>query len=100
MNKPQNLNKLKKNRSTGLVIFGLIAVAFSFPIYYVLKMQDKKPLEGNLPKGSGIRGSFLNSGSRDMGRDDKVYKNSMKEKGVTPSQQKQQHQQNQPPLQQ
>ncbi|GAM19680.1 hypothetical protein SAMD00019534_028550 [Acytostelium subglobosum LB1] len=65
-----NSNLKRRNVWVGLGIVGFIALAFAYPIYFVQsKQKQKKNPDGTLIMGrnASIRGTFLNSGSRDIG---------------------------------
>ncbi|EFA83108.1 hypothetical protein PPL_03898 [Heterostelium album PN500] len=60
---PKNLKN--RNLRIGLVITGFIALAFSYPIYFVVSHQkQKRDPNDAYSRNASIRGTFLNAGSR------------------------------------
>ncbi|KAM9973878.1 hypothetical protein ACTFIW_007540 [Dictyostelium discoideum] len=79
-NKSNNIknNLQRRNKLFAFGILGVIGLGLLFPLYYITSKQDKQKIE-KYSKGSGVRGSFLNSGSSDVGKDTTTYKNNYEE---------------------
>ncbi|EGC33997.1 hypothetical protein DICPUDRAFT_153869 [Dictyostelium purpureum] len=73
----QNQRRVR-NKTLAFAILSVIGLGLLFPLAYINLMQDKPTIE-TYPKGSGVRGSFLNSGSNDIGKESKRYKNNYEE---------------------
>ncbi|KAF2072929.1 hypothetical protein CYY_005751 [Polysphondylium violaceum] len=68
----------KSNKIIGFALFGVISAAFIYPYIYINKKLEKPPVEKYVA-GSNLRGGFVNSGSRDMGKDNTKYNNNYAE---------------------
>ncbi|KAM9992068.1 hypothetical protein ACTFIZ_012716 [Dictyostelium cf. discoideum] len=68
----------RRNKLFAFGILGVIGLGLLFPLFYITSKQDKKKID-KYSKGSGVRGSFLNSGSSDIGEDTTKYKNNYEE---------------------
>ncbi|KAN0014416.1 hypothetical protein ACTFIU_000734 [Dictyostelium citrinum] len=68
----------RRNKFVAFGILGVIGLGLLFPLYYITSKQDKPKIE-KYSKGSAVRGSFLNSGSTDIGKDSTRYKNNYEE---------------------
>ncbi|EGG18808.1 hypothetical protein DFA_02547 [Cavenderia fasciculata] len=61
----------KKNLKLGGALIGLIGIGLAFPVYFVMsKKKELKDPNSAYSRNASIRGTFLNSGSKDIGKSD------------------------------
>lgn len=60
----------RSNRVIAFLLLGFVGVGFSYPFLMRATTKDQSDLaHGPLPRGSGMRGAYINSSSVDIGRD-------------------------------
>ena len=66
------MNRQTRKLLTGIGLLGVTALVASYPVYYVTRGPKVSLTEEPLSGDAIVRGAYVNSGSRDVGKDPKV----------------------------